>query len=103
MRQVLNAIDRGKSMAEEHVVQLRDLPRETVLAPTASPEHHSSLDEVVDNDDLASVERAKVVEILQRVSGNKTRAAKVLGIDRRKLYRLLEKYEIQNDEITPLV
>lgn len=103
IRQLLNAIDRGKIMAEDHVVQLRDLPREIVLAPTASPEHHSSLDEVVDNDDLASVERAKVVEILQRVSGNKTRAAKVLGIDRRKLYRLLEKYEIQNDEITPLV
>lgn len=102
IRQLRNAIERGKIMAEDNVVQLRDLPREIVMAPTPSSDRIATLDgPVLDNDDLASIERAKVVEILQRVSGNKTRAAKVLGIDRRKLYRLLEKYEIQNEEIVP--
>jgi DNA-binding NtrC family response regulator len=33
------------------------------------------------------------------MGGNKTRAAKALGIDRRKLYRLVEKYSIQTAEI----
>ncbi|MFM7070355.1 MAG: helix-turn-helix domain-containing protein [Planctomycetota bacterium] len=33
------------------------------------------------------------------MSGNKTRAAKALGIDRRKLYRLVEKYSILTVEI----
>ena len=52
-----------------------------------------------DSDDLASLERAKVVNVLRRQSGNKTRAANVLGIERRKLYRLLEKYDIRDSEL----
>jgi len=45
-------------------------------------------------DDLASIERTKVVEVLGRLRGNKTRAARAQGIDRRKLYRLVEKYGV---------
>ena len=43
--------------------------------------------------------QAKVVEILRRERGNKTRAARALGIDRRKIYRLVEKYGIQDTEL----
>lgn len=100
IRQLRNAIERGKIMAEDNLVQLRDLPREITAGPTL-PADRSGDSTAIDNDDLASIERAKVIEILQRVSGNKTRAAKVLGIDRRKLYRLLEKYDIQSEEIVP--
>ncbi|MFM2094741.1 MAG: hypothetical protein RIS70_1865, partial [Planctomycetota bacterium] len=49
-------------------------------------------------DDLASIERTKVVEVLSRVHGNKTRAARALGIDRRKLYRLVDKYKVSAGE-----
>ena len=57
-----------------------------------------SLDQTI-SADLASIERGKVVEVLRRMHGNKTRAAKALGIDRRKLYRLVEKYNIQPNEL----
>ena len=40
-------------------------------------------------------ERAKIIEILRRENGNKSRAARALGINRRKLYRLVEKYGIE--------
>jgi DNA-binding NtrC family response regulator len=51
-------------------------------------------------DDLASIQRSKIVEVLRRESGNKSKAARALGIDRRKLYRLLEKFAIADSEIT---
>ncbi len=42
--------------------------------------------------DLDSLNRAHVLAILKQQNGNKARAARVLGINRRSLYRLLEKY-----------
>jgi DNA-binding NtrC family response regulator len=39
---------------------------------------------------LAEVERSYVAEILRETGGNKTRAAQILGIDRKTLYRLLD-------------
>ncbi len=44
---------------------------------------------------LDDVERAHVVEILKRERGNKARAAKMLGVNRRSLYRLIEKHKIE--------
>ena len=94
IRQLLNCIERGKIMAEDRTIRLRDLPREVCEA-----EPTNSLPTFTDVDDLASIERAKVVDVLRREDGNKTRAARTLGIDRRKIYRLVEKYEITNDEV----
>ena len=50
-------------------------------------------------DDLGAIQRGKVVEVLRRESGNKSKAARALGVDRRKLYRLLEKYSITEAEL----
>jgi DNA-binding NtrC family response regulator len=94
IRQLLNCIERGKIMAEDRTIRLRDLPREVC---DAEPTSHTPA--FTDVDDLASIERAKVVDVLRREDGNKTRAARSLGIDRRKIYRLVEKYEITNDEV----
>jgi DNA-binding NtrC family response regulator len=52
-----------------------------------------------DTDDLSLIARSKIVEVLRREGGNKTRAAHALKIDRRKLYRLLEKYQIAEAEL----
>lgn len=49
---------------------------------------------------LATAQRFATREtILRRERGNKTRAARVLGIERRKLYRLVEKYAINDAEL----
>lgn len=95
IRQLLNAIERGKIMAEGNVVRLRDLPQEVVQQIAG---RYESPVPSADMDDLATIERSKVVEIMRREAGNKTRAARALGIDRRKLYRLVEKYQITASE-----
>jgi DNA-binding NtrC family response regulator len=94
VRQLINAIERAKIMAEGDVIHVADLPpdvRQVRAAgdwPATQP-----------TDDLASIERGKVIEVLRRVAGNKTRAAKALGVDRRKIYRLMEKYGIGEGEL----
>ena len=50
------------------------------------------------SDELAAVERAHIVYVLRRQHGNKARAARVLNVNRRSLYRLLERYEIRSAE-----
>ncbi|MCA9056308.1 MAG: helix-turn-helix domain-containing protein, partial [Planctomycetaceae bacterium] len=42
----------------------------------------------------ASIEKAHIMSILRKEQGNKARAARALGIHRRKLYRLIERYGI---------
>jgi DNA-binding NtrC family response regulator len=95
VRQLMNVIDRGKILADGQLVRLRDLPAEI-----ARGENAPSRSTVV-GDDLASMTRTKIVEVLRRERGNKARTARALGIDRRKLYRLLDKYAIREAEMSP--
>ena len=82
-----------KILADDHLLTAYNLPQEVRnfagLTPAVAGKN---------TDDLASLERSKVVEVLRRVFGNKTHAARALGIDRRKIYRLVEKYEINDSE-----
>ena len=89
VRQLINAIERAKIMADGQVIQLHDLPADITGTHGAAPRAVR-----VAADDLASIERVHVMEILEREKGNKARTARALGINRRSLYRLLEKYDI---------
>jgi DNA-binding NtrC family response regulator len=42
--------------------------------------------------DLAELERNHIMRVLERLQGNKSRAAQLLGLDRRTLYRKLDRY-----------
>jgi len=95
VRQLSNALERAKILADNHAIDARNLPQEVRSYCGVAVEHAPH----AHGDDLASMERAKVVEVLRRVWGNKTHAARALGIDRRKIYRLVEKYNISESEL----
>ncbi|HKQ53458.1 MAG TPA: sigma 54-interacting transcriptional regulator, partial [Pyrinomonadaceae bacterium] len=44
---------------------------------------------------LDEVERRYLLHVLKTVGGNRTRAAEILGIDRRTLYRMAERFNIK--------
>ena len=44
---------------------------------------------------MEEVERRYIKRVLSLVSGNKTRAAELLGIDRRTLYRKFERWDLE--------
>jgi DNA-binding NtrC family response regulator len=93
VRQLINVLERAKILADPPRIRLSDLPREfaggesiALHVPQEAP------------DALAAIERAHVLEVLRRERGNKARAARALGINRRSLYRLLEKYGVGTGE-----
>ena len=47
---------------------------------------------------LDELERRYLIYVLEAVGGNRTRAAEILGIDRRTLYRMAERFGIKLDE-----
>ena len=95
VRQLINALERGKILCDSETIRVQDLPREVVVS-TTTPRTSSPIEMI---DDLGAIQRSKVVEVLRRESGNKSKAARALGVDRRKLYRLLEKYSITEAEL----
>jgi DNA-binding protein Fis len=50
---------------------------------------------------LDEVERRYLLHVIEQVGGNRTRAAEVLGIDRRTLYRMAERFGIDLKEDLP--
>jgi transcriptional regulator with GAF, ATPase, and Fis domain len=104
VRQLINALERAKIMAEDHRIRVGDLPPEIRSRRQPAGAGHSQVSDYVNHvaaatDDLATIEREKVLEVLRREAGNKTRTARALGIDRRKIYRLIEKYNIHDNEL----
>ncbi len=93
IRQLANALDRAKIMADGGLVTLEDLPRE--VTGVDAPPPTLGREEPMNTDALSAIQKAHVVGVLDRERGNKARAARALGINRRSLYRLLDKYNIR--------
>ncbi|MBT4865814.1 MAG: sigma-54-dependent Fis family transcriptional regulator [Planctomycetaceae bacterium] len=97
VRQLKNTLDRAMILADDRVITLDDLPREVAeesSTDSAQPTETSASDQ---HSDLASIERAHIVRVLEEAGGNKSRAARALGIHRRKLYRLLDRLGIPSE------
>ncbi len=90
VRQLQNAIERAKVLADENRIELKNLPPAIV---DSKSEKLSTA--VLDSCDLETLNRIHVEETFQRNNKNKTRTAQALGINRRSLYRLLERFEIE--------
>ncbi|MFO0748361.1 MAG: sigma-54 dependent transcriptional regulator [Myxococcota bacterium] len=83
VRELANAIERAVALTEHDALVVEDL---------APPPTSSARPSPVASDDAASlalVEQQHIERVLSAVGGNKTKAARILGIDRRTLYRKL--------------
>lgn len=89
VRQLQNAIERAKVLAEEDRIELKNLPSAIVES-----EPSRSTTYIDDKIDLETLNKIHVEETYNRCDKNKTKTARALGINRRSLYRLLEKYSI---------
>lgn len=112
IRQLINVIQRATILAENHAITLDDLPGEIACSGQRDGQRSfpttRGITQVVPGETLArttaasidggslkldDIAKAHVLEVLAKENGNKAKAARRLGIHRRKLYRLLERFE----------
>ena len=98
VRELESAIEYAVLHARGHAIAPEDLPEKLqsaqVRAAARSP--LSALFE--DLPALDELERRYLLYILEIAGGNRTRAAEILGIDRRTLYRMIERYGMDINE-----
>lgn len=93
VRELENAIERAVSLSHGPLLTPDDLP-----AALRQPESQvGDKPEVSDQQDavcltLEEVEKRHLIRVLKETKGNKAKAAKILGIDRRTLYRMAERF-----------
>lgn len=87
VRQLQNALERAKILAEDNRIRVDNLPPE-ILAGHVACSRTTTFHDV----DLFTHTRKHILETYQRHHSNKSETARALGISRRTLYRLLDKY-----------
>jgi DNA-binding NtrC family response regulator len=90
VRELSHVVERAMVLAREGVVTTSDLPPEVTRAwqETHATTGNGPGTLAEDWPTLAVLERRYIDRVLARTGGNKTRAAEVLGIDRRTLNRM---------------
>jgi DNA-binding NtrC family response regulator len=95
IRELANVLERGQILAQDNVITLDDLPDALLSIPLIADDAGPL--------NLHALEQRTVQTALQQAKGNKVHAAKALGISRRALYRLIEKYRLENPAINDRV
>lgn len=88
LRQLKNLVKRATLLARTDVITLADLGDEFCKSVSASPH----CEPMVLHD--ATEEKDRIVRALQSTNGNKSKAAQLLGIDRKTLYNKMKQYGI---------
>jgi DNA-binding NtrC family response regulator len=95
VRELENTLERAIALARGAVLTIEDLPErirrasgQTEAILSAAKSKRLTLNEL---------EQAYILEIMRETDGNKSRAAEILGLDRKTLYRKLDEYRVADD------
>jgi two-component system response regulator HydG len=91
VRELENCMERAVALARFEQITPEDLPEK--LRTHRSDRLVVSAEDASELVTLEELERRYIHRVLKMLSGNKSRAAQVLGLDRRTLYRKLERYD----------
>jgi two-component system NtrC family response regulator len=87
VRELQNVLERGMILSEQNLITEKALPLDLVV----------TLDQGSSNQPfqtLQGIERGHILKVLDYVNGHKTKAAKILGIGRKTLYRKIQELNL---------
>jgi DNA-binding NtrC family response regulator len=100
VRELENAVERAAIHARGSEIVEEELPAKLQSAEVKSrtSQQRGSLNSLFqDLPSLDELERRYLLHVLETVGGNRTRAAEILNIDRRTLYRMAERFGVKLD------
>jgi DNA-binding NtrC family response regulator len=83
VRELENVIERATTLSGTNLILPEDLPRRLQIEPA-----QMSLSSLPSRMPLSELEKLYIQKVLEETGGNKKKAADILGIDRRTLYRM---------------
>jgi two-component system, NtrC family, response regulator AtoC len=98
IRQLENVIEQAVVLSNQPILTLDDLaPEIRDDSAPRSPSNPSQSEQFFFSDapNLEEVKKRYVLHVMSRTEGNVSRAARILNIDRRSLYRMLERWKIE--------
>lgn len=95
LRELKNVVKRSVLLSAGNTVEKTALPSE-VTTSYNKQQHTANIENTTDLKQLEStLERQKIMEALEKVRYNKTKAAKLLNIDRKTLYNKIKAYGLE--------
>jgi transcriptional regulator with GAF, ATPase, and Fis domain len=98
VRELEAAVEYAALRARGSEILVEDLPVKLLsdeFKQTATDSHLTQF--YTDLPNLDELEKRYLIYVLEKSGGNRTRAAEILGIDRRTLYRMAERFKIELD------
>jgi DNA-binding NtrC family response regulator len=87
VRELQNAIERAFTFSRDDKIAVEDLPQRIL-----DSEHESEVDYGTEWPTLDEYQNQYIRKVLSHAEGNKSKAAEILGVTRRTLYRWLEQH-----------
>jgi DNA-binding NtrC family response regulator len=94
VRELRNVVERACLLSDARILGEREILAAIAASSGASAAQAAAVAPGARDDRLSSAQRAQIERVLKRVGGNKTEAARLLGISRRALYRWLDRLEL---------
>jgi two-component system response regulator HydG len=92
IRELINAVERGVILARSDYIDINELSLILPHDAEARDKQADSYGSVSESGSLMDVEREAIVRTLKSAGGNKSEAARRLGITRRTLHKKLKQY-----------
>ncbi len=91
IRELQNVIERVFALSQSAAITLTDLP----ISISGFEERPVNFQELSELPTLEQMEKSLIAAALRKGQGNKNEAARILAIDRQRLYRKIEKYGLE--------